>query len=79
MMELAGMTSKELEQLAVSCGQPAFRGKQLFRWLHQGADFDDMTNLPKAFRERLKAEAVAQTVTILHTRRSKISDTVKFL
>lgn len=79
MMELAGMTSKELEQLAVSCGQPAFRGKQLFRWLHQGADFDDMTNLPKAFREQLKADAVAQTVTILHTRRSKINDTVKLL
>jgi len=33
--------------------EPAFRAAQIFGWLHKGVDFDDMSNLPKALRERL--------------------------
>ncbi|GHT78552.1 hypothetical protein FACS1894104_1900 [Actinomycetota bacterium] len=44
-----------LRQLAVSLGQPAYRGNQLADWLYlRGAqNFDDMTNLPKKFRADL--------------------------
>ena len=38
-------------------GEPAFRGKQVFTWLHRGVtSFDEMTNLPKALREKLAAD-----------------------
>ena len=79
MTELTGMTAAELSAWVKEQGMPAFRGKQIFRWIHQGADFDEMTNLPLALREKLKAEAVAQPVEIIEKRQSKIDETVKFL
>ncbi len=79
MTELAGMNPAELSAWAAEQELPAFRGKQLFRWIHQGADFDEMTNLPKALREKLKTMAVAQPVGIRMHRTSKLDGTVKFL
>lgn len=79
MILLADMSLAELTAWCVSQGLPPFRGKQIFRWIHQGADFDGMTNLPAALRERLTAMAVAQPVRIIDQRRSRIDDTVKFL
>ena len=79
MTELTGMNPAELTDYCRAQGLPAFRGKQIFRWIHQGADFDGMTNLSLALREQLKQTAVAQPVTIIEERRSKIDDTTKFL
>ncbi|MGN0747035.1 MAG: 23S rRNA (adenine(2503)-C(2))-methyltransferase RlmN [Aristaeellaceae bacterium] len=76
---LADMNCAELTAWCREQGLPAFRGKQIFRWIHQGADFDGMTNLSLALRQQLKAMAVAQPVTIIEERRSKIDDTTKFL
>ena len=76
---LADMNCAELTAWCREQGLPAFRGKQIFRWIHQGADFDGMTNLSLQLREQLKQTAVAQPVTILEERRSKIDDTTKFL
>ena len=79
MTELTGMTPQELSDWCKAQGMPAFRGKQIFRWIHQGADFDAMTNLPAAMRAQLKEIAVAQPVSIIDERKSQIDDTVKFL
>ena len=79
MTELTGMFPAELAAWCKEQGLPAFRAKQIFRWMHQGADFDGMTNLPLSLRERLGQIAVAQPVRILESRRSKLDDTVKFL
>ena len=79
MTELTGLNQAELTEWCRERKLPAFRAKQIFRWIHQGADFDGMTNLPLSLREQLKAEAIAQPVRILQERRSKIDDTVKFL
>lgn len=79
MTELTGMTPQEISAWCVQEGMPAFRGKQIFRWIHQGADFDEMTNLPLKLREQLKESAIAQPVKIIEERRSKIDETVKFL
>ena len=76
---LADLNCAELTAWCREQGLPAFRGKQIFRWIHQGADFDGMTNLSLQLREQLKQTAVAQPVTILEERRSKIDDTTKFL
>ena len=79
MTELTGMNPAELAEYCREQGLPAFRGRQLFRWIHQGADFDGMTNLPLALREKLRQTAVAQPVEIIERRESCLDDTVKFL
>ena len=79
MTELTGMTCDELTEWFKKQGYPTFRGKQVFRWIHQGADFDEMTNLSKELRETLKKTAVAQPVRIRLEKKSKLDGTVKFL
>lgn len=79
MTELTGMNPAELTEWVRAQGWPAFRGKQIFEWMHRGADFDGMTNLPLAMREQLKATAIAQPTEILEYRQSALDDTVKFL
>ncbi len=79
MTELTGMTQAETAAWAVSQGLPAFRGRQIFQWIHRGADFDEMRNLPADLRKRLAELAVAQPVRIIEQKQSKLDDTVKFL
>ena len=79
MTELTGMTRDEMTEWFRQQGYPAFRGKQVFEWIHRGADFDEMTNLPLSMREILKESTIAQTVNIQTIRRSSADDTVKFL
>ena len=79
MTELAGMTREELAGWMKEQGFPAFRGKQVFEWIHRGVDFDGMSNLPVSMREDLKKRAVAQGVHIRMSQTSKLDGTVKFL
>ena len=79
MTELTGMTCEELTAWVKEQGYPAFRGKQIFRWIHQGADFGEMTNLSKDLKEELAGKAVAQPVKIRLERKSELDGTVKFL
>ena len=79
MTELTGLTEEELTGWVRSEGFPAFRGKQIFQWIHQGVDFEGMTNLPQNLRQDLATKAVAQPVTIRTQRVSALDGTVKFL
>ncbi len=79
MDELTGMTLEEMTAWMKTRGFPAFRGKQVFEWIHRGADFDDMLNIPKSMRQSLMECAVAQTVQIWKHQRSELDGTVKFL
>ena len=79
MLELLNMTQAELGDLLNAWGQPSFRKKQLFSWLHQGTSFEQMLNLPASLRTRLRAEASENTVQILETIESKLDGTVKLL
>jgi len=55
MQNLFGMTIEELKQFAVAMGEKPFRGKQIFIWLNRGVrSFAEMTDLPKALREKLE-------------------------
>jgi 23S rRNA (adenine2503-C2)-methyltransferase len=55
-----------LEQLLVSWGQPKFRSKQVWDWLHvRGTtDFDLMQDLPKDLRAKLKQVATLGTLKL---------------
>lgn len=45
------MTEEEITRVLRDMGQPAFRGKQVFTWLHRGVrSFDEMSNLSKSLR-----------------------------
>ena len=77
--ELTSMNPAEITAWCKERGLPGFRGKQIFQWIHRGVDFDGMSNLPAALREKLKDEAVAQPVSVRTTRVSALDGTVKFL
>ncbi len=47
----------ELAQILKDLGEPSYRAKQLFKWLHLGvSNYDEMTDIPKSLREKLGAE-----------------------
>ena len=77
--QLLGLTPDELSAFLKEMGQPAFRAKQVFAWLHQGVPFERMSNLPKALRETLAAQCVDNPVSVLETVTSKLDGTVKLL
>ena len=55
-VNLLGLTLPKMEAFCLSIGEKKFRGAQLVKWIHQQGvtDFDQMTNLAKSFRDRLK-------------------------
>jgi 23S rRNA (adenine2503-C2)-methyltransferase len=66
----ANLLEFDLEGLAVFCerlGEKRFRATQLFRWIHQkgASDFDQMSDLAKSLREKLKVHAHIQPLTVL--------------
>ena len=63
-IQLLGMTPEELGAYFKAQGQPAFRAKQVFSWLHQGVPFDQMSNLPKALRETLAENCIDNPVSV---------------
>lgn len=76
--DVYGMTKEELAQMAVALGEKSYRGGQIFAWLYGGASsFDDMTNLSKAFREKLKEQC---TMALPEIARKQVSrdGTVKY-
>lgn len=77
--QLLSMTPEELGVYLKGLGQPAFRAKQVFAWLHQGVPFDAMSNLPKALRETLKENCLDNPVAVLETIKSKLDGTIKLL
>ncbi len=63
-VNLKGLPIEALEEIAISRGHSAFRGRQLFLWINQKkiSDFDQMSDLSKAFREDLKKEFVIPSI-----------------
>lgn len=80
MTDLKSQTPEELTQTLKELGEPAFRGKQVFSWLHKGVtSFDEMTNLSKALREKLAASCFITAPKIARKQSSKLDGTIKYL
>ena len=61
-------------------GQPAFRAKQVYTWLHKGVrSYDEMTNLPKGLREVLAAKYPIHAPVVVRKQESKKDGTIKYL
>lgn len=79
----ANLLDFDLEGLAAFCdqlGEKRFRATQLFRWIHQRgeSDFDQMTDLAKSLREKLKGRARVEGLSVL-SRHDSADGTIKWL
>ena len=72
------LSFKKLNDFLFSCGERSFRAGQIFRSLHKGLDFSEMTDVPKSLREKLSDEFYAQSAEIVRTIKSA-DGTEKFL
>ena len=77
---LKSMTLPEISAVLKELGQPAFRAKQLFSWLHKGVrSFDEMTNLPQSLRDTLAKEYPICAPEVVRKQKSKKDGTIKYL
>ena len=80
MIDLKSLSLQEMTDVLKAMGQPAFRGKQVFTWLHKGArSFEEMTNLPKALRDQLAAECILTVPKVARKQVSHQDGTMKYL
>lgn len=75
------MNLSEIENVILSMNEPKFRAKQIFDWfqVYGAMSYDEMTNLPKALRNRLGEDYPVRSCEIELKRVSKIDSTVKYL
>ena len=78
---LLDLTRAELTELLADWNQPRFRADQVWEWLYKklATDPAEMTNLPKALRERLAAETQVDPLARVYEQRSGDGQTVKWL
>jgi len=80
MLDLKSMTLNEITDTLRGMGEPAFRGKQVFAWLHRGAEsFDEMTDLSKPLREKLKETCLLAPPKAARKQASRLDGTIKYL
>ena len=79
-MNLKSLTIKEMTQLFQDLGQPGFRARQVYTWLHKGArSYDEMTNLPKGLRDQLSKDYPILSPTVVRKQESRRDGTIKYL
>ncbi len=79
--DIKSMTLEELTQAMKDMGEPAFRGRQIFTWLHQRGvtSFEEMTNLSKPLREKLENIYYIDVLRVARKQVSRLDGTVKYL
>ena len=78
--DIKSMTLEELTGALARLGEPAFRGKQIFSWLHRGAaSFEEMSNLSKPLREKLAGLYYIDALQVERKQVSRLDGTVKYL
>ena len=79
MTDIKSMTMEELTHTLREMGQPAFRGGQVFTWLHRGVtSFEEMSDLPRALREQLAQTFHITAPTVARKQESRLDGTVKY-
>lgn len=80
-IEIKSQSLPELKQTMESLGEKGFRAKQLYEWMHRklAEDFDEMSNLSIALREKLKEHCMLTSLKVLEVQNSKIDGTQKYL
>ena len=80
MIDIKSKNLMEMAEFFKEMGEPGFRAKQVFRWLHRGVtSFDEMSDLSKSLREKLSATCYINTLKVERKQVSAIDGTVKYL
>jgi len=79
-MNLKSMMQPEIGAVLKELGQPAFRAKQVYSWLHKGVrSYDEMTNLPKGLRDILSEQYPIHPPKVVRRQESARDGTIKYL
>ena len=79
-MNIKSMTLSEVTAALKEMGQPAFRGKQVYTWLHKGVrSYEEMTNLSRQLREELAQKYPIYAPKAVRKQESKKDGTIKYL
>lgn len=75
------LTFNELEKFIEELGEKKFHARQIFKWIHREkvTDFDQMTDISKALREKLRERTYILELKVLECQTSKKDGTMKFL
>ena len=80
MTDIKSMTLEELTVWLKSQGEPGFRAKQIFHWIYRGVtSFDEMTDLSKSLREKLKESCFLTVPKVARKQVSQLDGTIKYL
>ena len=79
-MNLKSMTLAEVTAALKEMGQPAFRGKQVYSWLHKGVrSYEEMSNLSKDLRSALAEKYPILPPEVVRKQESARDGTIKYL
>ncbi len=77
---IKSMTLPELSQELKALGQPAFRAKQVYTWLHKGVrSYDQMSNIPQSLRQALEEQYPICPPEVVRRQESQKDGTIKYL
>lgn len=80
MYNILDFNLEKLKQWMKENKESEFRAKQIFDWIYKNIwNFDQMTNIPKNTREKLKNSFYIEIPEVVHMYKSKLDDTFKFL
>ena len=80
MIDIKSMSQEELSDFLRELGEPAFRAKQIFTWLHRGiTSFDEMSNISKSLRQKLQEQCYITAPTVARKQVSQLDGTIKYL
>ena len=79
-INLKRLTLVQLEEFLKQIGEPAYRAKQIFKWIYKGeTQFEKMTDLPKILIDKLNEHAYISMVDIYKKYESALDETVKYV
>ena len=79
--DIKSLNLDELTAVIKDLGEPAFRAKQLYQWMHvkMARSYDEMTNIPAALKNKLLENFDYTALKQVDLQESKLDDTKKFL
>lgn len=79
--DIVSLNYQELTDLIKECGEPAFRAKQIYEWIHKKLvrGYDEMTNVPQKLKSKLEEKLPFPEIEEVARRDSGSGDTSKFV
>ncbi|MCM1154444.1 MAG: 23S rRNA (adenine(2503)-C(2))-methyltransferase RlmN [Roseburia sp.] len=81
MQDIKSLTLDELKNVIEELGEKSYRAVQLYEWMHikLARDYEQMSNLPKALKEKCRERFLYTALEIVKVQESKIDGTRKYL